>query len=167
MKKIIKIGLIVLGLFALVYFILRSNLLDPERRAMVARCIDYKSEWRGIVDCYGVISIWDWEGDGYGSLNHTRSTWLLALIRGPDDFYVKGDEIYLINRLNGECGNGLNPHPYCADFQVNGESKQYSYDTADEVPHYLIFNTKTGDQRFYVDLKNISADEQLIFQKLR
>ena len=166
MNKKVKIAFIVLAIFVLIYLALKFNLLDPERREMITRCTGYSAEWRGVVDCYGVISIWAWERDGYAVLNRSQVPWPLAFIRNSNDFYIEGDEMYLIDQSSGECGNGLNSHPYCATFQVNGERKEFSYDTANQVPHYLVFNTRTGDQRFYAQLSDISPSDQEIFKKL-
>jgi uncharacterized protein RhaS with RHS repeats len=71
------------------------------------------------------------------------------------------------NRLTALGGCANNKKGYCRDFQVGGKESTISYDDPKETPRYLIINTQTGDERFYVQPQDASSSDQAIFQELR
>jgi hypothetical protein len=119
-----------------------------------------------MLDCYGVISIWQPDNSGYLVENNTRPGQIIAQIRSADDFIVQGDEMYLMDITPKGICNNLLPGKYCGEFQVNGEQKQYYYDGPEQVPTYIIINTRTGDEQFYVHPKDSSPGAAAIFSEL-
>lgn len=139
---------------------------NSEREVVIKRCIDYNAQWLGMIDCYGVISVWQPDDSGYLVGNNKRPGSIIAQIRTADNFIVRNDQMYLIDITpKGKCGDST-PEKYCGDFQVKGELKTYYYDDPDQVPTYRIINTKTGDERFYVQLNEIPDADREIFQEL-
>ena len=62
--------------------------------------------------------------------------------------------------------NNLVPGKYCGDFQIDGEPKTLYYDSPEQVPTYLIIDTKTGNERFYANLNEASQADRAIFELL-
>jgi hypothetical protein len=132
---------------------------------IVNRCTDYDPHWIGMLDCYGLISISEPDNSGYLVENNSIPGSIIAQIKGPSDFVVKGDQIYLIDIT--AAGGCVNFQPgYCSTFQVDGKTKTISYSDPHQTPRYLIINTKTGDEQFYVQSKDASSSDQAIFQTL-
>jgi hypothetical protein len=99
-------------------------------------------------------------------LNNNHSGAIIAEITSVGDFVIEDDQMYLINIASvGQCAMASRGK-YCAEFQVNGEPKEFGYASADQVPTYLIIDTKTGDERFYAKLKDAPQSDQEIFQNM-
>ena len=168
MKKeiiIIISVLLVIGMYLLIGNTFKR--WDVGKKKMIDRCINYDPQWEGINDCYGLISIWFNDNEKYNLLNNIQANIPIAEIKYLDDFYLDNSgNMYVVDiRTHGICNN-LEPGKYCGNFQVNGELKQYYYDTLDQVPKYLIIDTQTGNERFYTKLDEVPTNEQEIFQKL-
>mgnify|MGYP001572376445 CR=1 FL=1 len=166
MRKITIISAIIL-IPVIVFSILQFFYWGPNWKKIMDRCMNYNPEWAGMLDCYGVISIWQPDNSGYLVSNNKYSGSIIAQIREADDFIVSGDQIYLIDISPQGICNNLMPGKYCGEFHVNGAIKTYYYDSPDKVPTYRIFNTQTGDERFYVSLDEIPADDRATFEQLR
>ncbi len=138
----------------------------PNWKKITDRCIDYNPQWSGMLDCYGIISIWQSNNSGYLIQKNTEPGPIVAQIRKVDDFVVKNNEIYLVDITPKEICNNLIPGKYCGTFQVNGKSKSYYYDTPNEVPTYRVFDIKTGNERFYSKLVDMPSSDQLVFKSL-
>jgi hypothetical protein len=54
----------------------------------------------------------------------------------------------------------------CSTFQVGEKRKTISYNDPNQTPRYLIINTGTGDERFYIQPEDASSTDQTIFQEL-
>jgi hypothetical protein len=128
--------------------------------------MDYDPQWRGMLDCYGVVSMWQFHNSRNVVLNNNHSGAIIAEIGTVGDFVIEDDQMYLINVTPiGECAMASRGK-YCAEFQVNGEPKEFGYASADQVPTYLIIDIKTGNERFYADLKDAPITDRAIFQRL-
>src|SRR5215471_19668399 len=66
-------------------------------RNIVKRCTDYAPHWPGMLDCYGLVSIWQPDNSGYLVQNNARPGSIIAQIKTADAFIVEGDEMYLID----------------------------------------------------------------------
>jgi hypothetical protein len=165
-KKIISFSLIVFLVLVAIFTYMIKEKWNNQRKQVLARCVLYDNKFENMLDCYGVLSIWNWENGDYAVINNFQGTSPIAFIKSPNDFYVLENEMYLINQSTGICGDGLDTHKYCVDFQVAGKHKRFDYDNAQDVPHYLIINTKTGDEKFYLTLDQSSTNERQAFQKL-
>jgi hypothetical protein len=138
----------------------------PTWKTITDRCIDYNPQWLGVLDCYGVISIWQPDNSGYLIENNKQAGPIMAQIKSVDAFTIKGDEMYFIDITpKGICDN-LVPEKYCGDFQVDGDSKTYYYDSPEQVPTLIMTNIKTGDQQFYVKPADAPTNERAIFEEL-
>jgi hypothetical protein len=112
-----------------------------------------------------LISIWQPDNSGYIIQNNGDQGPIIAQIKGPDDFVVQGDEIYLMDITPaGGCAN-FQPG-YCSTFQVGGKRKTMFYNDPNQTPRYLIINTETGDERFYANLADAPQSDRVIFQSL-
>jgi hypothetical protein len=120
-----------------------------------------------MMDCCGVISIWErWNDRAYPVEDNRDPGPIIAQIKSVDDFIVQGDQMYLIDVTPKGICNNLVPGKYCGDFQVKGQSKAYYYDGPDQVPTYLVIDTKTGDERFYANVNDAPQSDRAIFQSL-
>jgi hypothetical protein len=155
---ILAIAIALVALFSLKW--------NDERQVILDRCTGYDANWLDMVDCYGVISI-HWNDNGkYDLVNNVDRGWTVAEINSPTDFNLETGRIYLISiTLPGLCAVASRGK-YCAEFQVNGEPKELGYASADQVPTYLIIDTKTGDERFYANLNDVPEAERASFQRL-
>jgi hypothetical protein len=133
---------------------------------VLSRCTDYNPEWLGMVDCYGVVSIWQPNNSGYLVENNAIPGSIIAQIQNQDSFVVRSDRLYLRDITPKGICNNLVPGKYCGNFQVDGEQKTFYYDSPDRVPTYLIINTKTGDEQFYIKPQDASSADQSVFQEL-
>jgi hypothetical protein len=141
--------------------------VPPSWREVINRCTNYDPHWLGMLDCYGVISIWERDDSGYLVQNNNHTGPIVAQIKSPDAFVVEGNEMYLIDVTPlGGCAIPTRGK-YCADFQVNGEPKEFGYDSPDKVPTLLVIDTKTGNERFYASLKDAPAGDRAIFEELQ
>jgi hypothetical protein len=135
-------------------------------RQIVDRCIDYDPQWLGMLDCYGVVSIWQFHNSSNLVLNNNRSDAQIAEVKAINDLIVENNEMYLIDTAPvGSCAVPSRGK-YCAEFQVNGKPKEFGYARADQVPTYLVINIKTGDERFYANLTDAPEGDRVIFQRL-
>jgi hypothetical protein len=161
------IGIGVVLLLALAYFVTEYFYWSRNWEKVVSLCTDYDPKWEGMTDCYGVISIWQpWNGSGYTIQNNTDPGPVIAQIASRNAFIVQGNYMYLVDTTRaGKCPN--NEPGYCRDFQVNGTSKIYHYDNPNQVPKYLIINTQSGDEQFYVQPQDASSNAALAFQELK
>ncbi|MDA9475085.1 hypothetical protein XI03_11360 [Bradyrhizobium sp. CCBAU 65884] len=132
----------------------------------MSRCTDYNPQWLGMLDCYGVISIWERDNSGYLVQNNKHTGPIVAQIKSPNAFVVYANLMYLIDITPKGICNNLVPGKYCGDFQVNGQPKSYYYDRPEQVPTYLVIDTKTGDERFYANLKDAPVADRAIFERL-
>jgi hypothetical protein len=141
----------------------RVFLLVTKLAKIIDRCTNYDPQSLGMIDCYGVISIWQPDNSGYIIQNNNDQGPIIAQIKGPDDFVVQGDQIYLIDITPaGGCAN-FQPG-YCSTFQVGGKPKTISYNDPNQTPRYLIINTETGDERFYANLRMRRKVTELYFK---
>lgn len=137
-----------------------------ETKEMIARCVGYDPAWEGIIDCYGVISIWGSDDATYTISYNAEASLYLAKIKSADGFILNGNQIYVIDiRVPSICNN-LISGKYCGDFRVNGKLREFYYDGADQVPKYIILDTQTGNERFYARMSDIPVAERPIFQQL-
>jgi hypothetical protein len=115
------------------------------------RCTDYNPQWLGMLDCYGVISIWQPDNSGYPVQNNTQSGPIIAQINSARDFVVQNNEMYLIDITPKSACNNATPGKYCGSFQTNDKSKTYYYDypnQVNQVPVYLEhFSIRLGVSR--------------------
>ncbi len=132
---------------------------------VTVRCINYNPEWRGIVDCYGIISISSDDGE-YFLGRTTEPGPIFAYIKNSNAFTLRDNDMYFVDVTPKGICNNLMSDKYCANFQVKGESKNYYYDTPEEVPTYIIIDTQTGDERFYAKIEDAPAYDQMIFREL-
>jgi hypothetical protein len=140
--------------------------VPPSWQRVIDRCIGYDPQWRGMLDCYSVISIWQPDNSGYLIINNRRPGAILAQIGAADDFIVESNQMYLVDVTpKGKCAVPARGQ-FCRDFQVNGEPKEFGYDNPDQVPTYLIIDTKTGNEHFYANLKDAPASDRAIFEGL-
>src|SRR5262249_11882596 len=80
--------------------------VPPSWREVISRCTDYDPHWLGMLDCYGLISIWQPDNSGYLVGNNSRSGSIIAQIRGADAFIVRDGQMYLIDITpKGVCNN--------------------------------------------------------------
>jgi hypothetical protein len=75
--------------------------------------------------------------------------------------------MYVVDSSTPDICNNLEPSKYCGKFEINGKSKQFYYDRPDQVPTYLIVDTKTGNERFYSDLKDAPPADRAILERLQ
>jgi hypothetical protein len=135
-------------------------------RQVIDRCVGYDPQWWAMLDCYGVISIWRPDNSGYLILNNVSRGWIVAEISDADNFIMQNNQMYIIDTApKGGCAVAERGN-FCRDFQVNGETKVFGYKSADAVPTYLIIDTKTGDERFYANLKDAPQADRAIFEQL-
>jgi hypothetical protein len=165
MAKKRLVGTTAIVLFISLYFVVQLFYWSPHWQTIINRCTDYDPQSLGMVDCYGVISIWQPDNSGYIIQNNSDQGPIIAQIKGPHDLVVQGDQIYLIDITPaGGCAH-FQPG-YCSTFQVGGKPKTISYNDPNQTPRYLIINTETGDERFYVKPQDASSTDQGIFQEL-
>ena len=139
--------------------------VPPRWQKIVNRCANYDPQWIGMLDCYGLISIFQPDNSGYIVQDNAVPGSIIAQISSSNSFLVRDDEMYLIDVTPaGRCAN--NQKGYCRDFQVDGKAKTISYSDPDQTPRYLIINTKTGDEQFYPQPQDASLPDQTIFQTL-
>lgn len=162
MKKwILSILVILVLILAAIWFFY----VPPSWRTVVNRCTDYDPQWIGMVDCHGLISIWQPDNSGYIIQNNADPGPIIAQIKDSNDFVVRDDQMYLIDITPaGGCPN-FQPG-YCSTFQVNGKAKTISYSDPSQTPRYLIIDTKTGDEKFYVQAQDASSSATAIFEAL-
>jgi hypothetical protein len=164
MKKRLIIG--VIALVCVVSISVWLFYVPPSWRQVISRCTNYNPQWLDMVDCYGVISI-HWNDNGsYDLLNNVDPGWTVAEIQSPTDFHFSDGQMYLIDVRTPVICNKLKPGKYCGEFEVNGQSKPYYYNTPKDVPRYLIIDTKTGNERFFVTLNDVPNAEQQFFGSL-
>jgi hypothetical protein len=155
--------IIAIAIVLVAFFSLKWN---DERQVILDRCTGYDANWLDMVDCYGVISI-HWNDNGkYDLVNNVDRGWTVAEINSPTDFNLETGKIYLISITPPGLCAVASRGKYCAEFQVNGEPKELGYASADQVPTYLIIDTKTGDERFYANLNDVPEAERASFQRL-
>jgi hypothetical protein len=165
MKKSYVIAIVVV-LVACLLLCIQVFYWGPTWKKIVDRCTDYNPRWLGMLDCYGVISVWQPDNSGYLIQNNTQSGSIIAQIKSADDFIVQSNEMYLIDITPKSACNNLVPGKYCGSFQINGKAKTYYYDSPDQVPTYLIIDTETGDERSYANLADAPQSDRVIFQSL-
>jgi hypothetical protein len=140
--------------------------VPPSWQQVINRCTNYDPQWLGMLDCYGVISIWQPDNSGYLVQNNKHLGPTIAQIKAVDEFIVRDDQMYLIDITPKGVCNNLAPGKYCGDFQIDGEPKTLYYDSPEEVPTYLIIDTKTGNERFYANLKDTPEADRALFERL-
>jgi hypothetical protein len=154
-KMVTGIVLVVTVAFVLAWFFYEP----PSWRQMINRCTDYDPHWLGMVDCYGLISIWQPHNSEYLVENNKQPGPIIAQIKSADAFIVKGNEMYLVEITPlGRCAVPARGK-YCRDVQVNGEPEELGYDSPNKVPTFLIIDTNTGDERFYADLTDVPGND--------
>jgi hypothetical protein len=155
--------ILVVGVAVIIY----SGVVDLQKQQIAARCTGYDPQWEGLFDCYGLISIFGSDQNTYQVQDNKEPGAIVAEIDNPNDFIIEGYNMYLRDIEPKVTCNNLVPGKYCGVFQVNGKKVEYDYDTADQVPTYIIINTITGDERFYVHPQEASSSVQAIFEGLQ
>jgi len=162
MKKWI---VLIIGILALVLVLTWFFYVPASWQKVVNRCTDYDPQWIGMLDCYGLVSISQPDNSGYLVGNNSIPGSIIAQIKGPDDFIVQGNQIYLIDITPaGGCAN-FQPG-YCSTFQVGGKQKTIFFNDPNKTPRYLIINTETGNEQLYVQPQDASSTDEAIFQEL-
>jgi hypothetical protein len=124
MRKTQVVVIILLG-GAVAAVMLWFMYVPPGWQRVIDRCTDYDPHWLGMLDCYGLISIWRPDNSGYLVLNNKRPGAIIAQIKAADAFIVQGNEMYVIDTTPvGACAIPSRGK-YCADFQLNGEPKEF------------------------------------------
>jgi hypothetical protein len=162
MKKWIILAVAILAFVAVLAWFLY---VPAAWQKVVSRCTDYDPQWIGMLDCYGLIAIFQPDNSGYIIQDNAVPGSIIAQISSSNSFIVDGDQMYLMDITPvGGCAN--NKKGYCRDFQVDGKVSTISYDDPKQTPRYLVINTRTGDERFYVQPQDASSSDQAIFQEL-
>jgi hypothetical protein len=135
-------------------------------RQTIDRCTNYDPHWLGMIDCYGLVSIWQPHNSGYLLQNNKQPGPIIAQIKSADAFIVKGSEIYLIDITPpGKCAVPARGK-YCRDVQVDGEPEELGYDAPNKVPTLLVIGTNTAKERFYANLADVPDSDRATFQTL-
>jgi hypothetical protein len=138
-KRIIGIVVVIAIAFMFSWFLyVRSG-----QNEVIERCNDYNPKWIGMLDCYGLVSIWQPDNSGYLVENNAVPGSIIAQIDLVNPFIVENSKMYLVDITpKGGCANG-EQRQYCREFQVNGQSKTYSYRSLEQVPTYLVMSDFT------------------------
>jgi hypothetical protein len=166
MRRSYVIAIVAVALLASCLLFIQMLYWAPTWKKIVDRCADYNPQWLGMLDCYGVISVWQPDNSGYLIQNNSKSGSIIAQIKSADDFIVRSNEMYLIDITPKGVCNNLVPGKYCGSFQINGNERTYYYDSPDQVPTYVIIDTKTGDERVYANLADAPQIDRVVFQSL-
>ena len=92
--------------------------------------------------------------------------WTVAEIKSATEFYFDSVNLYVIDDRPPRVCSNVERGMYCADFEVKGSSQQFSYASAVKIPRYIVIDTKTGNERFCVNLNEVPEVEREIFQRL-
>jgi hypothetical protein len=94
----------------------------------------------------------------YAIQNHFGNKDICKKIESNDNTYPKYDIVFSCDR-NGRV-------TYYMDFQEKGEVVTKSFDNLNDMPKYVIIDTKTGDEHWFYSLDEAGVNDKNVFQTL-